>query len=178
MTDLQELGSAEKDLHGSLVVMVLIKFLYLFAASMFLGLAFGLGTSFLMKRFKSNSVPQVSPPNFLSVLYSAQSCVSASGDLNLAFRKGFMSSVTHSICWSLAVPLWQTRRALLCAHAELVVYIQGTLTASLESEFGTWDVWLTRLLVSLTCYGSAYSILSDMKHLSLKLNPSVCRRWR
>lgn len=28
---------------------------------MFMGLAFGLGTSFLMKRFKSNSVPQVRP---------------------------------------------------------------------------------------------------------------------
>lgn len=59
----QELGSSEKDLHASLVIMVLIKFLYLFAASMFLGLAFGLGTSFLMKRFKSNSVPQVPPPS-------------------------------------------------------------------------------------------------------------------
>ncbi|CAL8467488.1 g7026 [Coccomyxa elongata] len=54
----QELGSSEKNLHASLVITVLTKFLYLFAASMFLGLAFGLGTSFLMKRFKSNSVPQ------------------------------------------------------------------------------------------------------------------------
>ena len=41
------------------MVTVLVKFLYLFAASMLLGLAFGLGTSFLMKRAKSNSVPQV-----------------------------------------------------------------------------------------------------------------------
>ena len=46
-------------LHAGLVVTVLVKFLYLFAASMLLGLAFGLGTSFLMKRAKSNSVPQV-----------------------------------------------------------------------------------------------------------------------
>jgi hypothetical protein len=59
---LQELGSSEKDLHASLVVMVLVKFLYLFAASMLLGLSFGLGTSFLMKKFKSNSVPQVLTP--------------------------------------------------------------------------------------------------------------------
>jgi len=58
---LQELGTSEKNLHASQVITVLIKFLYLFAASMFLGLAFGLGTSFLMKRFKSNSVPQVPP---------------------------------------------------------------------------------------------------------------------
>lgn len=55
----QELGASEKDLHASLVVTVLAKFLYLFAASMCMGLSFGLGTSFLMKRFKSNSVPQV-----------------------------------------------------------------------------------------------------------------------
>jgi len=46
-------------LHAGLVVTVLVKFLYLFAASMLLGLSFGLGTSFLMKRAKSNSVPQV-----------------------------------------------------------------------------------------------------------------------
>ncbi len=46
-------------LHAGLVVTVLVKFLYLFAASMLLGLAFGLGTSFLMKRARSNSVPQV-----------------------------------------------------------------------------------------------------------------------
>ena len=49
-------------LHAGLVVTVLVKFLYLFAASMLLGLAFGLGTSFLMKRAKSNSVPQVCRP--------------------------------------------------------------------------------------------------------------------
>ena len=56
----QELGTKdENSLRGGLVVTVLIKFLYLFAASMLLGLAFGLGTSFLMKRAKSNSVPQV-----------------------------------------------------------------------------------------------------------------------
>ncbi len=41
-----------------MIVTVLAKFLYLFAASMCLGLAFGLGTSFLMKTFRSNSVPQ------------------------------------------------------------------------------------------------------------------------
>ncbi len=58
---LQELGTSEKDLHASLVITVLVKFLYLFVASMFMGLVFGLGTSFLMKRFKSNSVPQVRP---------------------------------------------------------------------------------------------------------------------
>ena len=57
---IQELGTKdENSLHGGLVVTVLVKFLYLFAASMLLGLAFGLGTSFLMKRAKSNSVPQV-----------------------------------------------------------------------------------------------------------------------
>ncbi|EIE24491.1 hypothetical protein COCSUDRAFT_46826 [Coccomyxa subellipsoidea C-169] len=54
----QELGTSEKDLHASLIITVLVKFLYLFVASMFMGLVFGLGTSFLMKRFKSNSVPQ------------------------------------------------------------------------------------------------------------------------
>ena len=52
-------------LHAGLVVTVLVKFLYLFAASMLLGLAFGLGTSFLMKRAKSNSVPQVCPTALL-----------------------------------------------------------------------------------------------------------------
>ena len=60
---MQELGTKdENSLHGGLVVTVLVKFLYLFAASMLLGLAFGLGTSFLMKRAKSNSVPQVHRP--------------------------------------------------------------------------------------------------------------------
>jgi NhaP-type Na+/H+ or K+/H+ antiporter len=54
----QELGGGEKQLQGSLVVSVLAAFIYLFAASCCLGLAFGLGTSFLMKRFQSNSVPQ------------------------------------------------------------------------------------------------------------------------
>lgn len=49
----------DSGLHAGLVVTVLVKFLYLFVASMLLGLAFGLGTSFLMKRAKSNSVPQV-----------------------------------------------------------------------------------------------------------------------
>lgn len=49
----------KNSLHAGLVVTVLIKFLYLFVASMLLGLSFGLGTSFLMKRAKSNSVPQV-----------------------------------------------------------------------------------------------------------------------
>ena len=61
-TAMQELGTKdENSLRGGLVVTVLVKFLYLFAASMLLGLAFGLGTSFLMKRAKSNSVPQVQP---------------------------------------------------------------------------------------------------------------------
>ena len=46
-------------LSGGTVATILIKFLYLFAASMILGLAFGLGTSWLMKAFKSNSTPQV-----------------------------------------------------------------------------------------------------------------------
>ncbi len=56
----QELGTMDNNsLHAGLVVTVLVKFLYLFAASMLLGLSFGLGTSFLMKRAKSNSVPQV-----------------------------------------------------------------------------------------------------------------------
>ncbi|KAK9819478.1 hypothetical protein WJX81_001339, partial [Elliptochloris bilobata] len=54
----QELGSGGQALHASMIVTVLAKFLYLFAASMCLGLAFGLGTSFLMKTFRSNSVPQ------------------------------------------------------------------------------------------------------------------------
>ena len=57
----QELGGGERQLRGSLVVSVLAAFLYLFIASMCLGLAFGLGTSFLMKRFQSNSVPQARP---------------------------------------------------------------------------------------------------------------------
>lgn len=46
-------------LNASTVVAILAKFLYLFVASMGLGLAFGLGTSWLMKIFKSNSTPQV-----------------------------------------------------------------------------------------------------------------------
>ncbi len=54
----QELGSGGRALRASMIVTVLAKFLYLFAASMCLGLAFGLGTSFLMKTFRSNSVPQ------------------------------------------------------------------------------------------------------------------------
>lgn len=54
----QELGSGGQALHAFMIVTVLAKFLYLFAASMCLGLAFGLGTSFLMKTFRSNSVPQ------------------------------------------------------------------------------------------------------------------------
>ena len=54
----QELGSGGQALHATMIVTVLAKFLYLFAASMCLGLAFGLGTSFLMKTFRSNSVPQ------------------------------------------------------------------------------------------------------------------------
>ncbi len=59
-------------LHAGLVVTVLVKFLYLFAASMLLGLAFGLGTSFLMKRAKSNSVPQVcDSPTMLCILVVA-----------------------------------------------------------------------------------------------------------
>lgn len=57
-------------LHAGLVVTVLVKFLYLFAASMLLGLAFGLGTSFLMKRARSNSVPQVCSSS------NAQCCMS------------------------------------------------------------------------------------------------------
>ena len=55
---MQELGSGGQALHAFMIVTVLAKFLYLFAASMCLGLAFGLGTSFLMKTFRSNSVPQ------------------------------------------------------------------------------------------------------------------------
>ena len=54
----QELGGGGQALHATMIVTVLAKFLYLFAASMCLGLAFGLGTSFLMKTFRSNSVPQ------------------------------------------------------------------------------------------------------------------------
>lgn len=67
----QELGSGGQALRASMIVTVLAKFLYLFAASMCLGLAFGLGTSFLMKTFRSNSVPQA------RVLHpiSYQSCV-------------------------------------------------------------------------------------------------------
>ena len=42
------------------IVQVLGKFCYLFAASLALGLCFGLFTSWLMKFFKSNSTPQVS----------------------------------------------------------------------------------------------------------------------
>ena len=54
---IQELGGA--DLQGWMVLAILAKFLYLFAASLALGLIFGLGTSFLMKTFPLNSVPQV-----------------------------------------------------------------------------------------------------------------------
>ena len=47
------------------IVLVLGKFCYLFAASLLLGLCFGLFTSWLMKFFKSNSTPQVRPPALL-----------------------------------------------------------------------------------------------------------------
>ena len=46
---------------NSTVLTILVNFVYLFAASMGLGLAFGLGTSWLMKFFKSNSTPQARP---------------------------------------------------------------------------------------------------------------------
>lgn len=51
--------SGTEDLKAAIVADIFIKFLYLFVASMVLGLAFGLGTSWLMKSFKSNSTPQV-----------------------------------------------------------------------------------------------------------------------
>ena len=63
---LQELGlqAGQGQAQGQLVsswtiVAVLGKFMYLFAASLALGLMFGLFTSWLMKLFKSNSTPQV-----------------------------------------------------------------------------------------------------------------------
>ena len=43
------------------VVAILGKFLYLFAASLILGLCFGLGTAFLLKTLKCQSSPQVHP---------------------------------------------------------------------------------------------------------------------
>ena len=58
MGALQALDGTEV-LNAGTVSAILVKFLYLFVASMGLGLAFGLGTSWLMKTFKSNSTPQV-----------------------------------------------------------------------------------------------------------------------
>ena len=51
--------SGTKVLNASTVIDILLNFAYLFAASLVLGLSFGLGTSWLMKTFKSNSTPQV-----------------------------------------------------------------------------------------------------------------------
>ena len=67
--DVQGLGVAavqggaqeEVKLSSWTIVTVLGKFIYLFAASLALGLMFGLFTSWLMKLFKSNSTPQVLP---------------------------------------------------------------------------------------------------------------------
>lgn len=55
---MQALDGSE-ELNAGTVLEVLGKFVYLFVASMGLGLAFGLGTSLLMKVFKSHSTPQV-----------------------------------------------------------------------------------------------------------------------
>ncbi|KAK9803320.1 hypothetical protein WJX73_001939 [Symbiochloris irregularis] len=55
----QDLGvTSAEPLHFSTILTVFAKFIYLFAASLLLGLVFGLGTSWLLKVSKANSTPQ------------------------------------------------------------------------------------------------------------------------
>lgn len=56
---MQALGS-DIELHSTTVFSIFAKFLYVFVASLVVGLTFGLGTAVLLKVLKSNSSPQVS----------------------------------------------------------------------------------------------------------------------
>lgn len=56
---MQALGS-DVELTRTTVFNIFAKFLYVFGASLVVGLTFGLGTAVLLKLLKSNSAPQVS----------------------------------------------------------------------------------------------------------------------
>ena len=92
-------------LHAGLVVTVLVKFLYLFAASMLLGLAFGLGTSFLMKRAKSNSVPQVCACSPACALQLSHRIRGGAGDRFSQKDKRYLGQ-EGTPCPSAALPFW------------------------------------------------------------------------
>ena len=49
------------ELHSTTVFSIFAKFLYVFGASLVVGLTFGLGTAVLLKVLKSNSAPQACP---------------------------------------------------------------------------------------------------------------------
>lgn len=55
---LQALGS-NIEVRGATVVAIFGRFLYVFSASLIVGLVFGLGTAILLKVLKSHSAPQV-----------------------------------------------------------------------------------------------------------------------
>ena len=57
---LQALGN-DVELTRTTVFNIFAKFLYVFGASLVVGLTFGLGTAVLLKLLKSNSAPQVTP---------------------------------------------------------------------------------------------------------------------
>lgn len=70
---LQALGS-DVELKSTTVFNIFAKFLYVFGASLIVGLTFGLGTAVLLKLLKSNSAPQAStsaqPPTFPRATHS------------------------------------------------------------------------------------------------------------
>ena len=57
---LQALGSG-LEVEGTAVVAIFGRFLYVFVASLMVGVGFGLGTAILLKVLRSHSAPQVSP---------------------------------------------------------------------------------------------------------------------
>lgn len=59
VSSLQALGS-DVELRSTTVFNIFAKFLYVFGASLIVGLTFGLGTAVLLKLLKSNSAPQAS----------------------------------------------------------------------------------------------------------------------
>lgn len=58
----QALGN-DIELQSTTVFSIFARFLYVFGASLVVGLTFGLGTAVLLKVLKSNSAPQVSMHN-------------------------------------------------------------------------------------------------------------------
>ena len=59
MLILQALGSG-LEVEGTAVVAIFGRFLYVFVASLMVGVGFGLGTAILLKVLRSHSAPQVS----------------------------------------------------------------------------------------------------------------------